>query len=387
MNQHVRPLRIALVAGETSGDGLGAGLIAAIAARHPDAEFAGIGGPAMQQAGCQNWYEASELAVMGLAEVLRHLPRLLRLRKAFRQRVLDWQPDVFIGIDAPDFNLPVEAWLKTRGVTCVHYVSPSVWAWREKRAQKIGNSADRVLCLFPMEPAIYARHGIDARFVGHPMADAIALHTPQAPARAQLGLAADATVLAVLPGSRHGEISRLGEPFLAAAAQLMASHPQLQVVIPAANAACRAQLQPMLDAAALPAGRARLLDGQARRCMEAADVVMLASGTATLETMLVKRPMVVGYKVAPLTARIVRALGLLKVKRFALPNVLADKDLAPELMQEDCTPAALAAAVQRWLDHPERVQALQADYIALHQQLQRDASASAATAVLELVQR
>jgi len=387
MNQHVRPLRIALVAGETSGDGLGAGLIAAIAARHPDAEFAGIGGPAMQQAGCQNWYEASELAVMGLAEVLRHLPRLLRLRKAFRQRVLDWQPDVFIGIDAPDFNLPVEAWLKTRGVTCVHYVSPSVWAWREKRAQKIGNSADRVLCLFPMEPAIYARHGIDARFVGHPMADAIALHTPQAPARAQLGLAADATVLAVLPGSRHGEISRLGEPFLGAAAQLMASHPQLQVVIPAANAACRAQLQPMLDAAALPAGRARLLDGQARRCIEAADVVMLASGTATLETMLVKRPMVVGYKVAPLTARIVRALGLLKVKRFALPNVLADKDLAPELMQEDCTPAALAAAVQRWLDHPERVQALQADYIALHQQLQRDASASAATAVLELVQR
>lgn len=387
MKPQARPLRIALVAGETSGDGLGAGLIQALRAAHPEAEFAGIGGPAMQQAGCQTWYDASELAVMGLAEVLRHLPRLLSLRKAFRQRVLDWQPDVFIGIDAPDFNLPVEAWLKARGVTCVHYVSPSVWAWREKRAQKIGASADRVLCLFPMEPAIYAKHGIDARFVGHPMADAIAMDTPQAPARAQLGLAADATVLAVLPGSRHGEISRLGQPFLAAAARLMAANPQLQVVIPAANPACRAQLQPMLDASALPAGRVQLLDGQARACMEAADVVMLASGTATLETMLVKRPMVVGYKVAPLTANIVRALGLLKVKRFALPNVLADKDLAPELMQEDCTPEALAAAVQRWLDHPERVQALQADYLALHQQLRRDASASAAAAVLDLVQR
>lgn len=387
MSAAQRPLRIALVAGETSGDGLGAGLINALRARHPDAQFAGIGGPAMHQAGCNNWFQASELAVMGLAEVLRHLPRLLRLRKAFRQQVLDWQPDVFIGIDAPDFNLPVEKWLKQRGITTVHYVSPSVWAWREKRAQKIGASADRVLCLFPMEPAIYARHGIDARFVGHPMADAIALHTPQPPARAQLGLATAARVLAVLPGSRHGEIARLGEPFLAAAARLMADNPQLQVLVPAANPACRAQLQPLLEAAALPPGRVQLLDGQARTCMEAADVVMLASGTATLETMLVKRPMVVGYKVAPSTAKLVRALGLLKVKRFALPNVLADKDLAPELIQEDCTPEALAAAVQRWFDHPQRVQALQADYIALHQQLQRDASASAAAAVLELVQR
>ena len=382
-----RPLRIALVAGETSGDGLGAGLINALRAQHPDAQFAGIGGPAMHQAGCHNWFQASELAVMGLAEVLRHLPRLLRLRAAFRQQVLDWQPDVFIGIDAPDFNLPVEKWLKQRGITTVHYVSPSVWAWREKRAQKIGASADRVLCLFPMEPAIYARHGIDARFVGHPMADAIALHTPQQPARTRLGLAGDVPVLAVLPGSRHGEISRLGEPFLAAAARLMADNPKLQVLVPAANPACRTQLQPLLDAAALPPERVQLLDGQARACMEAADVVMLASGTATLETMLVKRPMVVGYKVAASTARLVRALGLLKVKRFALPNVLADKDLAPELIQEDCTPEALAAAVQRWLDHPQRVQALQADYIALHHQLQRDASASAAAAVLELVQR
>ena len=387
MSAALRPLRIALVAGETSGDGLGAGLIDALRARHPDAEFAGIGGPAMRAAGCDTWFDASELAVMGLAEVLRHLPRLLRLRSAFRQQVLDWQPDVFIGIDAPDFNLPVEKWLKARGLRTVHYVSPSVWAWREKRAQKIGASADRVLCLFPMEPAIYARHGIDARFVGHPMADAIALDTPQQPARTRLGLGSDSPVLGVLPGSRQGEISRLGEPFFAAAAQLAAQMPALQVLVPAANAACRAQIEPMLSASGLPAARTRLLDGQARDAMEAADVVMLASGTATLETALVKRPMVVGYKVSPMTARIVRALGLLKVNRFALPNVLAGKDLAPELIQEDCTPQALAAAAMRWFAHPERVAALQAEYHTLHRQLRQDASARAAEAVLDLVAR
>ena len=387
MSAALRPRRIALVAGETSGDGLGAGLIDALRARHPDAEFAGIGGPAMRAAGCDTWFDASELAVMGLAEVLRHLPRLLRLRSAFRQQVLDWQPDVFIGIDAPDFNLPVEKWLKARGLRTVHYVSPSVWAWREKRAQKIGASADRVLCLFPMEPAIYARHGIDARFVGHPMADAIALDTPQQPARTRLGLDSDAPVLGVLPGSRQGEISRLGEPFFAAAAQLAAQMPALQVLVPAANAACRAQIEPMLSASGLPAARTRLLDGQARDVMEAADVVMLASGTATLETALVKRPMVVGYKVSPMTARIVRALGLLKVNRFALPNVLAGKDLAPELIQEDCTPQALAAAAMRWFAHPERVAALQAEYHTLHRQLRQDASARAAEAVLDLVAR
>lgn len=382
-----RPLRIALVAGETSGDGLGAGLVAAIRARHPDAEIAGIGGPAMRAAGCDTWFDAGELAVMGLAEVLRHLPRLLRLRAAFRQRVLAWQPDVFVGIDAPDFNLPVEAWLKARGVRTVHYVSPSVWAWREKRAAKIGTSADRVLCLFPMEPAIYAQHGVDARFVGHPMADAIALQTPAAPARERLGMAADAPVLAILPGSRQGEISRLGEPFFAAAARLAHDLPQLQFLIPAANPACRAQIEPMLAASGLPAARTRLLDGQARDAMEAADVVLLASGTATLETALVKRPMVVGYKVAPMTARIVRALGLLKVNRFALPNVLAGKDLAPELIQEDCTPQALAVAVRRWFDHPERLHGLQQEYRQLHLDLRQDASERAADAVLALVGR
>lgn len=378
--------RIALVAGEASGDLLGAGLINALRARYPDAEFAGIGGDAMRNAGCETWFDASELALMGLAEILRHLPRLLKLRKEFRQRVLDWQPDVFIGIDAPDFNLGVEKWLKQRGLRTVHYVSPSVWAWREKRAEKIGASADLVLCLFPMEPPIYARHGIDARFVGHPMADEIPLHSDRTAARQALGIPEQATLLAVLPGSRLGEVSRLGPPFFAAAWQLCEQDRGLHIVVPAANAKCKAMITEQIRSAALPSARLHLLDGKAREAMIAADVVMLASGTATLETMLVKRPMVVGYRVAELTYRIVKALGLIKVDRFALPNVLAGKDLAPELIQHECTPENLSAAVRNWFEHPDCVSGLQDDYQQLHQQLRQDASARAAEAVAGLLQ-
>lgn len=378
------PLRIALCAGEASGDGLGAGLIAALKARFPHAEFAGIGGDAMRAAGCDTWFDANELAVMGLAEVLRHLPRLLRLRKAFRQRVLDWKPDVYIGIDAPDFNLGIERWLKERGVRTVHYVSPSVWAWREKRAEKIGRSADRVLCLFPMEPPIYAKHGVDARFVGHPMADDIPLQPDRAAARAALGLSSDAPVLAVLPGSRLGEIGRLAPAFFEAARRVAGQIPGLQIVVPAANAACKQALETQL--AAHGADEAwHLLDGHAREAMIASDVVLLASGTATLEAMLCKRPMVVGYRIAPLTYRIVKGLGLLKVERYALPNVLAGEDIAPELMQDDCTPEQLSAAILRWFREPDAVAALQPIYVRLHEQLRQDASASAADAVAALV--
>ena len=376
--------RIALVAGEASGDALGAGLVAELRRRFPGAQFAGIGGDAMRCAGCQTWNDASELSVMGLAEVLRHLPRLLRLRREFRERVLAWRPDVFVGIDAPDFNLGVERWLKRRGVRTVHYVSPSVWAWREGRAARIGASADRVLCLFPMEPAIYARHGVDARYVGHPMADEMPLEPDRAAARARLGLPPDAPVLAVLPGSRLGEVERLGGIFFEAAWQAMEAIPGLQVVVPAANDACRALLQAQLSRSALPALQSHLLQGQARTALAAADVVLLASGTATLETMLSKRPMVVGYRVAPLTYRIVRTLGLLKVDRYALPNVLAGEDLAPELMQDDCTPDRLAAAVLHWFRAPEAVAALQPRYLELHLQLRQDASARAAEAVATL---
>ncbi|WP_244671837.1 lipid-A-disaccharide synthase [Pseudoxanthomonas spadix] len=378
-------LHIALVAGEASGDQLGAELIAQLKQRHPDAQFAGIGGDGMRAAGLEAWCDASELAVMGLAEVLRHLPRLLRLRQVLRQRLLDWQPDVFIGIDAPDFNLAVEAWLKRRGVRTVHYVSPSVWAWREQRAGKIGRSADLVLCLFPMEPAIYARHGVDARYVGHPMADALPLLPDRDAARATLGLNPNTPVLAVLPGSRLGEIHRLAADFIEAARLVAEQVPHLQVVIPAANAACRAALEPLLAATPFPSPRPQLLSGRAREAMVASDVVLLASGTAALEAMLAKRPMVVGYRVAPLSAWIARTLGLLKVKRFALPNVLAGEDLAPELMQEDCTPQALAAAVLHWLRTPEAVAALQPRYQQLHALLRQDASARAAEAVDQLL--
>lgn len=376
--------RFVLVAGEASGDALGAGLVEELRKRFPKARFAGIGGDAMRSAGVETWHDASELAVMGLFEVLRHLPRLLRLRREFRERALAWAPDVLVGIDAPDFNLGVERWFKRRGVATVHYVSPSVWAWREKRAEKIGASADRVLCLFPMEPGIYARHGVDARFVGHPMADAMPLDPDRAAARVQLGLPAGAPVLAVLPGSRLGEVERLGEVFFEAAWRVSEAMPTLHVAVPAANARCRALLEAQLAGAALPAAQTHVFDGQARAALAAADVVLLASGTATLEAMLSKRPMVVGYRISPLTYRIVRMLGLIKVDRYALPNVLAGRDLAPELIQDDCTPGQLAEAVLRWFQSPRAVAALQPEYLALHESLRRDASASAAEAIATL---
>ena len=382
-----RPRRVALVAGEASGDLLGASLIEQLRLRWPGAEFVGVGGPAMREAGMATWFDASELAVMGLSEVLRHLPRLLRLRRELRQRVLDWRPDVFIGIDAPDFNLGVEQWLKQRGVRTVHYVSPSVWAWREKRAAKIGQSADLVLCLFPMEPAIYAKHDVDARFVGHPLADTMPLDPDRDAARAALGLDRERPVLALLPGSRVGEIQRLGADFIGAAARVLAAEPRLQVVAPMAGAQARATFESLLathpDAAALgPA--LQVIDGRSRTAMVASDVILLASGTATLEAMLAKRPMVVAYRVSALTYRLVKGLGMLKVDHYALPNVLAGQPLVPELMQDDCRPDALADACLAWL-RGTGVEALAPTFLALHETLRRGASAQAAQAVVELV--
>ncbi|HPA01610.1 MAG TPA: lipid-A-disaccharide synthase [Chiayiivirga sp.] len=382
-NRPVR-VRVALCAGEASGDLLGAGLVARLLERFPDAQFAGIGGPKMRAEGFEAWHDCSELAVMGLAEVLAHLPRLLRLRRSFRKRVLDWKPDVFIGIDAPDFNLGVERWLKARGVRTVHYVSPSVWAWRAGRAAKIGRSADRVLCLFPMEPPIYARHGVDARFVGHPLADAMALEPDRNGARATLGLTPQSPVLAVLPGSRRGEIERLLPVFLDALPRIAAAVPGLIAVLPAANAACRAQIEAQL------AGRGNLppvalTDGRAGEAMIASDVVLLASGTATLEALLAKRPMVVAYRIAPLTYALVKGLGLLKTNRYSLPNALAGEAVVPELMQADCTAEKIAAAVIDWFKHPERLAALAPRFEQIHAELRRDASGSAAAAVAELL--
>jgi lipid-A-disaccharide synthase len=378
--------RITLCAGEASGDLLGAGLIDALRVHFPEAQFAGIGGDAMRAAGLVSWFDASELAVMGLAEVVAHLPRLLRLQRAFRDRALAWQPDVFIGIDAPDFNLGVERWLKQRGMRTVHYVSPSVWAWREKRAQTIGRSADRVLCLFPMEPAIYARHGVDARFVGHPLADVMPLEPDRHAARDVLGLPHDAPVLAVLPGSRLGEIQRLGAIFLEAAVLVANDIPGLHIVIPAATPACRIAIERLLAESRMTSAQTRVLDGDARTAMTASNVVLLASGTATLEAMLAQRAMVVGYRIAPLTHAIVKGLGMLKVDSYALPNVLAGERLVPELMQHDCTPRQLADAVLAWLRNPVAMNAVQPRFRALHAQLRRGASTQAAFAVAELIE-
>nr|WP_223266722.1 lipid-A-disaccharide synthase [Luteimonas gilva] len=385
-----KPLRFALVAGEASGDLLGAGLIEKLRERYPNAQFAGVGGDAMRATGFDAWYDAQALAVMGLAEVLRHLPRLLKLRRELRQRLLAWKPDVFVGIDAPDFNLGLERWLKQRGVATVHYVSPSVWAWREGRAAKIGRSADRVLCLFPMEPPIYARHGVDARFVGHPLADAMPLDPDRHHARDALDLTADTPMLALLPGSRLGEIHRLSADFLSAALLIQRQQPNLRIVAPMANAAAHAaferELESHPDAAELKPAL-RITQGNARTVMVAADVILLASGTATLEGMLAKRPMVVAYKIAPLTYSIVKGLRMLKVDHYALPNVLANEALVPELMQYDCTPENLAAAISSWLRNPTSMAALPSRFRELHQVLRRDASSRAAEAVAELAER
>lgn len=378
-------MRIALVAGEASGDQLGAGLITELRARYPDAAFAGIGGPAMRAAGLDAWHDSQELAVMGLAEVLAHLPRLLRLRWRLRKRLLAWKPDVFIGIDAPDFNLGVEKWLKRRGIRTVHYVSPSVWAWREKRAEKIGDSADRVLCLFPMEPPIYAKHAVDARFVGHPLADAIPMEPDRTDAHRALGVDDVAPVLALLPGSRLGEIAKMLPIFLDAADLIAQRIPALRILLPAANAQCDAAIRQQLQDRPELAGRIHVLDGDAQRAMIASDVVLLASGTAALEGMLCKRPMVVGHRISPTTYRIVTKLGLLKTRYVSLPNVLADAPLIPELLQHDCVPEKLAAACLRWFGQPDTVDDLIPRFAEIHTQLRRDASARAADAVAELI--
>ena len=383
--------RFALVAGEASGDLLGAGLIAALRERFPDAVFAGVGGPRMQAAGLEAWHSAEELAVMGLAEVVKHLPRLLALRRDIRRRVLAFKPDAFVGIDAPDFNFGLERKLKSKGIRTVHYVSPSVWAWRAKRAAKIGRSTDLVLCLFPFEPAIYAQHGVAAAYVGHPLADAFALDPAQAPARATLSLASDVPVLAMLPGSRLGEIRRLGADFIEAVALLRKQLPDLEVVAPMANAACRLAFEGLLKSRQIANGESqiaiRLLDGQAHEAMIAADAVLLASGTAALEAMLATRPMVVAYRVSPLTYRIVMSLHMLEVNRYSLPNVLAGRDLVPELMQDACTPDALANALLPSLAERHPPLPLVAEYRHLHLELRHDASRSAAAAIAGLIAR
>ena len=377
-----KSLCIALVAGEASGDTLGAGLIAALKQRFPNARFIGIGGPRMLAEGMQTRVPMERLSVMGLIEVLGRLRELLRIRRELVDYLKQEQPDVFIGIDAPDFTLGVEQRLRDVGIPTVHYVSPSVWAWREKRVLGIAQSTDLMLTLFPFEEEVYHRHGVAVRCVGHTLADRIALEPDRAAARRVLGVEQDARILALLPGSRNGELRKLGRVFLETAAWCLERQPELQFIMPCASPERRQQMEAILAETGLELPLT-LYDGQAHEVLAACDAVLIASGTATLEAMLFKRPMVVAYRMAGLTFRILKRL--VKVGHVSLPNLLAGREVAPEFLQDAATPEAMGPALlERLLPTAERVETEQT-FMELHQMLRRDADQSAAEAVAELL--
>jgi lipid-A-disaccharide synthase len=379
------PLRIGLVAGEASGDTLGAHLIEALRERVPQASFFGIAGPKMQAAGCTLWEPSESLAVMGLFEILRDLPRLLRLRRHIRREMLAAKPDVFIGIDAPEFNLGLARSLHAAGIPTVQYVSPQVWAWRQSRVHSMKSSIDLVLCLLPFEKRFYDEQNLRAEFVGHPLADAIPLEVDRAAARAELGLTPQAQIVALLPGSRRGEVTRLSKDFAATTRWLAAARPQLVFIAPMANAAARETFAQALAQGAASV-EVMLLDGQAQTALIAADVVLVASGTASLETALCKRPMVVVYRLGALTAWVLRRLNLVKSKFFAQPNLLADRRVVSEYFQEQIVPESIGAELLKWLDEPERRAALEEEFGRIHAGLRQGGSASAADAILSLLQ-
>jgi lipid-A-disaccharide synthase len=377
-------VRIALVAGETSGDTLGAALIEGLKTRFPQAQFAGVAGPKMRAAGCEAWHDIEALSVMGLTEVLAHLPRLFRLRGQLRRRLIDWRPDVFIGVDYKEFNLGLARQLKRAGLTTVQYVSPQVWAWRQGRVRTIGESVDLVLCLFPFEPDFYREHGVRAAFVGHPLADQFPDHVDRAAARAALGIDAQARVLAVLPGSRRGEVEKLSDCFAGAAELLARRYPGLVTIAPMVTPALRETFAARCAALA-PTANIRLLEGHSRQALAAADVVLVASGTATLETALSKRPMVVAYRLGAITAFLLRNLGLVKARHFSQPNLLAGKELVPEFFQEAATPENLCQALSRWIERPQDVEGVIAEFSALHARLRCGGAERAANEVAELL--
>jgi len=380
-----RALRVGIVAGEHSGDTLGAALITALRARVPGAEFFGVAGPKMVAAGCERWASSEELAVMGLAEVLSHLPRLLRLRAALSARFAAARPDVFVGIDAPEFNLRLARGLKARGIRTVQYVSPQVWAWRQGRVRTIGAACDLVLCLLPFETQFYAAHGVRAEFVGHPLADEIPLVSDKGAARAALGLDTLEPLVELLHGSRLGEVSRLAAPFVQAAAAIRARRPEYRFVAPMASPLTREAFA--REVAQLPAAAdIRLIDGQAQRALAACDAAIVASDTATLETLLTGRPMVVAYRVSPLTAFLVRTMGLVKVRYFSQPNLLAGRGLVPELFQEQVTGPALAEALLKELEDPQHVAELLSEFTAIHRTLRCGGASRAAQAILACLQ-
>jgi lipid-A-disaccharide synthase len=381
-----QPLRVGIVAGESSGDQLGAALIAALRARVPEVRCFGMAGPKMAAAGCEVWASSDELSTMGLLEVLRHLPRLLRLRRQLTARFKHERPDVFVGIDVPDFNLGLAKRLKASGLKTVQYVSPQVWAWRQGRVRSIGRSCDLVLCLLPFETDFYVRHGVKAEFVGHPLADQIPLEVDRDAARVALGLPLDSTVVALLPGSRMAEVEGLGRDFATAAAWIAKRRPETRFVAPMASVRVRSRFEAIL--AAIPAPPAvDLVDGRAQSVLAAADGVIVASGTATLETLLTGRPMVVAYRFKALTAWLLRRLGLIKVAFFSQPNLLVGRRLVPEFLQEAVNGEALGEALLRELGDREHLNELQQEFRRVHETLRCGGAERAAAAILEYVGR
>jgi lipid-A-disaccharide synthase len=372
--------RIAFAAGENSGDLLASLVLPELSARLPGAQCAGIAGDRMVAAGCTAWHHVRELSVRGYAEVLRHLPRLLALRRRFIAQVQAWPADLYVGVDAPDFNLGVAARLRAQGMRTVQYVSPAVWAWRPGRIDKIRIAVDHMLMLFPFEAAIFERAGIRATYVGHPLASTIPPQPDARAARARLGLA-DAPTVALLPGSRRSEVESLGPPFLAAAALLARDDAQLQFVLPVADAHLRALVEGQVAASGLDPARLHVTDGRSHDCLEAADMVLVAAGTATLEAMLFKRPMAIAYRVPALTEWI--TLRQAVIPYFGLPNILEGRYAVPEFLQEAVEPQRLAAAVRRYLDDPAECSRLAERFARQHEALRRSTPALVAQAIAD----
>lgn len=376
---------IAIVANEPSGDQLGASVVRALRDLLPDARFVGVAGPQMLAEGCETWLPLDELSVMGFVEVVKELPRLLRLRRELLGRLLALQPDLFLGIDAPDFNLGLERRLRAAGIPSVHLVCPTVWAWRPGRVETIRRSVDLMLSIFPFEEDFLRQHRVPARYVGHPLADEIPLEVDAAQARRALGEPAEGSLIALLPGSRVSEVGRLADPFIRTALWCHLRRPSLRFVVPLVSPRIRRHFEERLIALGAEALPWRLVDGRSREAIAAADLVLTASGTATLETLLLRRPMLVGYRLNPLTWALVKGLRLVKVPFAAMANLLVGRELAPEFLQERCRAELIGPALLELLDDDARRLEIQQRYSKVHQQLRQGAAARAAEAILALL--